>query len=462
MSQVFDPMGYVLPFFLPIKKLMQRLCQMNMTWDDPVPEEMEQWRHVDKKRNPADIASRGLMPNEIRKAKLWFHGPEFLWNADGQWPARPSSLPPLPDQLIYSHNRRQQFQQAPKTLLTVPQTARFDIDNGNGRGHKGNGQTRSNGVISSRNQDTGEVSGRELTQPIQGGNGREPGIVEHYMYWHPSEKFWIVRGHSAVWYYLKRCLPCRVWKAKTGEQLMAPLPGARVTPGNRPFTNTGVDYMGPNGETRTFSNRWGSSTKKIFSDNGSNFVGAERELHQGIQRWNKKQIHEFLCQKSIDWHFNPPLSSHQGRVWERMIRSVRKTLRSIAGEKVLDDESLVTFMSEVESIINNRPLTPVSDVPDDLSAPMSILAGSLEPSLPPDEFLKADGYRRSWRFDQLLANQFWQRWMKDNLPLLQQRQKWLQPTPNFKTGDIVLMVDENTKRGHWPKERRRIQTRIGL
>ena len=138
-----------------------------------------------------------------------------------------------------------------------------------------------------------------------------------------------------------------------------------------------------------------------------------------------------------------------------MIRSVRKILRSIAEEKVLDDESFGTFMSEVESIVNNRPLTPVSDDPDDLSAltPMSILAGSLEPSLPPDEFLKTDGYRRSWRFAQLLANQFWQRWMKDYLPLLQQRQKWLQPTPNFKTGDIVLMVDDNTKRGHWPKAR---------
>ena len=51
---------------------------------------------------------------------------------------------------------------------------------------------------------------------------------------------------------------------------------------------------------RRFLNIWGSSTKQIFSDNGTNFVGAERELHQGIQRWNKNQIHEYLCQKSID------------------------------------------------------------------------------------------------------------------------------------------------------------------
>ncbi|XP_076810887.1 uncharacterized protein LOC143453439 [Clavelina lepadiformis] len=736
MSQVFDPMGYVQPFFLPIKRLMQRLCQMNMSWDDPVPEEMEQawlkwlhslpdleaitiprcfngalqnpvvelhcfcdasevgygavcylrfvdgatyhcsfvigksrvaplksvtiprlelsaavvgaklsrlvvkelqlkikravywtdstsvlqyisntskrfqtfvanrlslihklstpsqWRHVDTKRNPADIASRGLMPNEISKATLWFHGPEFLWNAYDQWPSRPSSLPPLPDDdpelktvkevnsftaivgdnglhkllrrysrfhklvkavvwllrykqyVMWKHLQRENIVEPPRSLISTMEMGdatneivrlvqmesfpavirtlekRQEEDSTNqSRGAMGKCRKSvklqllgklnpylSRGVL--------RVGGR-LQRSLVSHDKKHPMIlpsrhevtglvVNHYhaMQGHCGtlhvlasirEKFWIVRGHSAVRYYLKRCLPCRVWKAKTGEQLMAPLPEARVTPGHRPFTNTGVDYMGPlmvkqgrsqvkrygciftclatraihieiafSLETssfisayRRFINRWGSSTKKMFSDNGSNFVGAERELHQGIQRWNKKQIHEFFCQKSIDWHFNPPLASHQGGVWERMIRTVRKILRSIAGERVFDEESLVTFMSEVESIINNRPLTPVSDDPDDLSAltPMSILAGSLEPSLPPDEFLKADGYRRSWRFAQLLADQFWQQWIKDYLPLLQQRQKWLQPIPNFKTGDLVLMVDETKKRGHWPKAR---------
>jgi len=103
--------------------------------------------------------------------------------------------------------------------------------------------------------------------------------------------------------------------------------------------------------------------------------------------------------------------------------------------------------------MNTRPLTPVSDSPDDLSAltPMSLLCGSLASSLPPHVFFQADEYRRSWRAVQLLADLFWRRWMKEYLPLLQRRQKWLQPRRNLKVGDLVLVCGENSKRGAWPK-----------
>ena len=75
----------------------------------------------------------------------------------------------------------------------------------------------------------------------------------------------------------------------------------------------------------------------------------------------------------------------------------------------------------------------------------------LDSSLPPDVFFQADEYRRSWRAVQLLADLFWRRWMKEYLPLLQRRQKWLQPQRNLKVGDLVLVCDEHSKRGAWPK-----------
>jgi len=98
-------------------------------------------------------------------------------------------------------------------------------------------------------------------------------------------------------------------------------------------------------------------------------------------------------------------------------------------ERTLTDQSLYTFLVEVEWIMNTRPLTSVSDSPDDFSAltPMSLLCGSLDSSLPSDVFLQADEYRRSWRSVQLLTDLFWRRWMKEYLPLLQRQQKWLQP-----------------------------------
>ena len=59
------------------------------------------------------------------------------------------------------------------------------------------------------------------------------------------QKFWIVRGLSAVRKVLAGCMDCRKWNARLGEQIMAPLPAARVAPFNPPFTHVGVDYFGP-------------------------------------------------------------------------------------------------------------------------------------------------------------------------------------------------------------------------
>ena len=56
-----------------------------------------------------------------------------------------------------------------------------------------------------------------------------------------------------------------------------------------------------------------------------------------------------------------------------------------------------------------------------------------------------------WKHLHLLANEFWHRWTREYLPTLQERQKWLQPKPNFKVGDLVLLAKKNLSRGQWPK-----------
>ena len=142
-----------------------------------------------------------------------------------------------------------------------------------------------------------------------------------------------------------------------------------------------------------------------------------------------------------------------GGVWERIIRSIRKILRSLLREQLISGETLRTLMAEIEGILNSRPLTPNSDNPTDLEplTPNHLLLQRSNLNLPPGVFVKKDLYcRNRWRHVQYLTNVFWKRWLAEYLPSLQERQKWIKPRRNFAVGDLVLIADERVHRGQWP------------
>ena len=111
---------------------------------------------------------------------------------------------------------------------------------------------------------------------------------------------------------------------------------------------------------RRFMNRRGPP-KSVYSDNGTNFVGAEREIREAIEGWNQKQIQDELLQKGFQWGFQPPKASHASGVWERLICSVRGALKAILRESLVEEEVVVTIFTEVEAILNSRPLCAAYD-----------------------------------------------------------------------------------------------------
>jgi hypothetical protein len=52
----------------------------------------EQWRYVDSKANPADIASRGADVDGLRKGVPWIHGPKCLNESESKWPEQPKVI----------------------------------------------------------------------------------------------------------------------------------------------------------------------------------------------------------------------------------------------------------------------------------------------------------------------------------------------------------------------------------
>lgn len=65
----------------------------------------------------------------------------------------------------------------------------------------------------------------------------------------------------------------------------------------------------------------------IHSDNGTNFVGAERELREAAaEMYAAKEIPEYMKGASIHWNFQPSLTPHFGGAHESLVRSTKKAL----------------------------------------------------------------------------------------------------------------------------------------
>ena len=158
-----------------------------------------------------------------------------------------------------------------------------------------------------------------------------------------------------------------------------------------------------------------------------------------------------LISAGVKWSFNPPAGSHHGGVWERMIRIVRRVLNSVYTSRRLMMTGF-TQSCEVEAILNDRPITQLSDDPNDLEAltPNHLLLLKGKPALPPELFKSSDMYvKRRWRQAQYISDLFWKRWIREYLLLLQERQKWNQRKQSLAVGDVVVIMDSSAPRGSW-------------
>ena len=271
-----------------------------------------------------------------------------------------------------------------------------------------------------------------------------------------SRGFWIIGGSSVVGSTIASCVTCRKLRGAVLEQKMSDLPEDRLDC-YPPFTYCGVDYFGPFTikEGRKVLKRYGilftcmssravhletatsldtdsfinalrrflsrrGPVRQLRSDNGTNFVGARRELKEALEEMDEYHIRDELLKSQCDWikfKMNAPAASHMGGVWERQIRTVHAVLSSLLVKNgtQLDDESLRMLMCKTEAIVNSRPLTinNLSD-PDspEPSTPSHLLTMKSKVLLsPPGKFEPADLYaRKHWRRVQHLANEFWTHW----------------------------------------------------
>lgn len=298
------------------------------------------------------------------------------------------------------------------------------------------------------------------------------------------EEYWILRARQTVRTVLHKCVTCVRERAAVPTQLMGNLPQVRVTPGERAFLNTGIDYAGPY-NIRSSPGRGHKSHKAyiavfvcmttralhfelvnsytsdaflaaftrfcarrgfpsaMYSDNGTTFRGADRELARSFKSaMSDPNLQNHIALDQIDWHFIPPASPHFGGLWESGVRSLKHHLKRVVKDHTLTYEEFTTLLNQVEACVNSRPIAPLSDCLDDYNylTPGHFLIGATLTTPPGPTTLDLNDNRLSrWQLVRKMYESLWKWWANDYLHSLQQRSKWRFEKDNVKPGCVVLV-----------------------
>ncbi|KMQ82693.1 hypothetical protein RF55_22118 [Lasius niger] len=163
-----------------------------------------------------------------------------------------------------------------------------------------------------------------------------------------------------------------------------------------------------------------------------------------------------MANARVKWRFNPPGAPHFGGLWEAVVKSTKHHLRRVLGGASLTYEEMVTLLTQVEACLNSRPLSALTDDPEDVSAltPGHLLIGAPITALPEPSLKDVPTGRLSrWQLLQQMRDQFWIRWHREYLQGLLTRTKWRQDTAAFRPGQLCLLLHENTPPTRWPLAR---------
>ncbi|XP_073820626.1 uncharacterized protein [Musca autumnalis] len=325
------------------------------------------------------------------------------------------------------------------------------------------------------------------SKTVHGGNQRMMRIIR--------QEFWIPRVKTLIRTVINRCKVCWLEKNRSCSQIMAALPPERTSI-NRPFTTTGVDFAGPF-NIKSFTGRACRMTKgyvcvfvcfstkavhleaasdltsssflatfyrfigrrgcpkTIFSDNGTNFVGASHELEKDFRtfiRESRDTVCSALGYEELTWQFIPAGAPHMGGLWEAAVKSFKKHLYRHVKSFSYTFEEFTTILTRIEACLNSRPLCPMSDNPEELVAltPGHFLIGA--PLLsPPEPLLEESPLSLVNRFRKLkaLTHQFCIRWKEEYLFTLNNRYKWKYPQRNVEVDDMVVVRNEKLPPTSW-------------
>ncbi|GIY27341.1 reverse transcriptase [Caerostris darwini] len=297
---------------------------------------------------------------------------------------------------------------------------------------------------------------------------------------------WIPRGRQVVKKVISECLICNKYALKPAKQLTGQLPRDRVVE-SPPFAVVGIDFTGAitikAGDQsckkvyialftcavtravhievvsdmsvksfifalRRFLSRRGGS-KVIYSDIAKSFCCA-CEIIKGFKKIIvDPSVQEFISSKGVTWKFIPERAPWWGGFWERLMKSIKDPLRKILGKALLTFEELTTIMTELECVLNNRPITYETNElgePRCLTPSQFLLPGR-DNGLPEyfleifNKVVDKETLTRRKLYQSKFLKQLWTKWKDQYLLQLKTAHNFTNPSSerNLKSGDIVLV-----------------------
>lgn len=346
------------------------------------------------------------------------------------------------------------------------------------------------------------VKGSKLTQLII--------INEHIRQLHAGPKlllsslnqsYWLINGIREIKKCTYKCITCFRLKANASKQLMGSLPSSRVRKSVRAFQKTGIDFAGPIKvkNSRIRSSLVGNgyicvfvcfSTKAVhlelasdlstatflacfrrfisrrglpsdcYCDNASTFRCASSQLTELYKLFNSKahqlKVNNFAVLNQINFHFIPAYSPVFGGLWEAAVKVTKNYLKKNIQKVLLTYEELNTVLTQIEAVLNSRPLIPITSNCDDFSylTPGHFLVGTALTAYPEHDVSEIPTNKlRMWNICNNIVQSFWKVWYKQYLNVLQCRPKWQVAQCNIKVGTLVLLVEQNTPPMTWPMAR---------
>ena len=528
------------------------------------------WRHVPGEQNPADCASRGLLPLELLEYDLWWDGPIWLKLSSSNWPGQTETPPNnssdeereiclltnvVPKDPLIPVNRFSSFTKLIRVtawVLRFTRHCRIRKDSSNVISPLTVQETvcAANYWLSHSQKDsfTPEIAALTSNTPLTSNSnllclhpfldsngilrvkGREQNSKLAYSTMHPvilhgkqpitkliiqeehvrllhagptlltsslNRRFHIVGGRRFVRSITRGCTTCRRNSEKPQPQLMGQLPMERVTP-DLVFENVGIDYAGPVyikygyvrkpkivkayvcifvsltvkavhlelvsdlttdafiSALRRFIARRGKP-KLLWSDHGTNFVGAQKELNELAEFLESQRVQnvvsQFCTSQRVQWKFIPERSPHFGGLWESAVKSMKYHLKRVTTNVKLTFEEFSTVITQIEACLNSRPIVALSCNDDEIEAltPGHFLIGRPIEALPDSSFsYRTISLLRRWHLCQTLTRQFWQRWSQEYLASLRKYAKWHKPMRNLSVGDVVVLHESGLVQTKWP------------